>query len=450
MMPGAQVVHPLHGSGRVLALLPGARARVAFDDRPRLPRVVERAALGASGAPAPAPVRTPFDAATDAEAWQAIEALRLGVVPFARAEAYTVARESELAGLSALLDERQGLRLLFGDYGHGKSHLLELFEHQARAAGFATARATLDPAEVPASHPRRLYRALMAGFRCPDAPDCSPVPLFERLAESKPHYDRRGARYSRFLTPALVAHRHRASSDLRARLVDYVVGEEDVDLDDLNGRLSWLGWTSERLLAMSDYRTYGRMYAHLLGTWATWCRDAGYGGLVVLFDEVERVSALDAEQRYLAEQVLRHYAAVTLPLRHLAFDPDEEGEMYRGGKQVHRNLPLRFTRDQPLAVVMALTPAPEVDAAVRRLVRTDAVRVELPALPRRMHGALVERVCALYRQAYPAFRADDAWLHLIRDRVVAAHADAEAAPRHIVRTTVCLLDALRHGRSLPA
>ncbi len=455
MTPGGRVSHPIHGVGRIMSLLAGARVRVVFDERPRLPRIVERAALARTEAASAAmatgvavPIRRAFDPTTEADAWQAIEALRLGVVPLSRVETYTVGREAELAALHGLLGDGGGLRLLFGDYGHGKTHLIELFEHQARQAGFATARATLDPAEVPPSHPRRLYRALMSGFRCPDAADCSPLPLFERLAESDAHLDPKGRRYSRFLTPALRAHRERTNSDLPGKLLDYVQGEP-VDIEDLNQRAGYMDWTHERMLALSDFRTYGRLYAHLIGTWATWCRDAGYKGLVVLFDEVERVSALDAAQRRLADQVLRHYTAVTLPTAHLAFDPNDQDAMYRGGQRVHRNLPLRFTEDQPLSVVMALTPAPDVEATIRRLVSVDSVRIDLSPIARRHHGSLVERVVDLYRGAYPRFAPDGESARRISERVLAALVDAEAVPRHFVRTAVCILDGLRHGGALP-
>ena len=121
MTPGARVCHPVHGDGRIVALLAGARVRVVFDDRPRLPRVVQRAALDATSTPSEAlpqhavigrtaPRRPAFHPETQADAWQAIEALRLGVVPLSRVETYTVGREPQLAALHELLNARAGLR----------------------------------------------------------------------------------------------------------------------------------------------------------------------------------------------------------------------------------------------------------------------------------------------------------------------------------------------------
>jgi hypothetical protein len=382
----------------------------------------------------------------DADAWQSIEALRLGVVPFSLAEAYTVGREAEVASLRRLLEQRQGMRVLFGDYGHGKTHLLDLLEHLARKEGFVTARGTLDPAEVPPSHPLRLYRALVSGMRCPDAPDASPLQILDRLRESREHLGPTGSRHSRFLTPALAARAQ--GSELFPQLLDYVHGHE-VDIDDLNRQMGWHGIASQPLLKLSDFRTFGRVYAHLVGTWAAWCKDAGYKGLVVLLDEVERVSALDAEHHRLAEQVLRHYAAVVLAPQHLAFDPESRDAMYRGGQRVHQELPLRFADDQPLALVMALTPAPEVEALLQRIIAAKGIRIDLPALERRLHGALLDRVVDRYRAAYPDFAPSAAEVARLREQVLAAHQDDDASPRRIVRATVSLLDGLRLERRSP-
>ena len=76
---------------------------------------------------------------------------------------YTVAREPELADIALLLEEGGGCRVLWGDYGAGKTHLLEAAEQLALEQGFATARVTLDPRENrPASSaaPLPAYRGL--------------------------------------------------------------------------------------------------------------------------------------------------------------------------------------------------------------------------------------------------------------------------------------------------
>ena len=82
-----------------------------------------------------------------------LEAMRLGVVPSAEVDTYTVGRDVELAMVDRDLEETAAsggaVRAILGDYGTGKTHLLELIRSRALAAGFLVAEATLDPVETP-------------------------------------------------------------------------------------------------------------------------------------------------------------------------------------------------------------------------------------------------------------------------------------------------------------
>lgn len=462
LVPRARVFHPDHGSGTVVTRMAGARARVRFDRVPALPRVVPVASLvslgngraesdgaatsqrregrpGVYGSRGDAPGRQ----ADWADLWQTIEALRLGVVPFAHARDYTVGRDVDLARLEELLRTGQGMRIVRGDYGVGKTHLLDVLEQVARAAGSVTSRVALDPREVSLSHPLRLYRAVLNGLRFPDGTVGSLDPLFQRLETGGDRVHRLvNGPFSRFLSPALFA-RRTGDMDLIDLLTDYVEGYP-MDVGEVNSRLARAGWRGDRVLAMSDFRTYGRMYVHLLGTLASWLRDAGFKGLVVLFDEMERADVFDASHLGYARQVIAHYAAVTLPRDALRFDPEKL--LYRGGQLVHQRLPLRFREDQPLSVVVALTPAPRTGSVVEGLLDPEHVVVALEPLDRHAYGELIDRVAALYVRAYPDFALGTADRKRLRTTVLASTSREGVVPREMVRGTVTLLDLLRHGR----
>jgi hypothetical protein len=457
VLPRARVFHPDHGAGTVVTPLFGGRARVRFDRAPTLPRSVPVAALVplVNGAQKPEPSRAarvgPRASTTEeraarppdwADLWQTIEALRLGVVPFAHARDYTVGRRAEVARLEELLRLGQGMSIVRGDYGVGKTHLLDVLEQMARAGGFVTSRVTLDPREVALSHPLRLYRAVLNGLRFPDGTAGSLDPIFERLEASGDHVkERAGGPYSRFLSPALFV-RRTGDADLIDLLADYVEGYP-MDMDEVHQRLTTSGWHGDRLLALSDFRTYGRMYAHLLGTLASWAKDAGFKGLLVLFDEMERADVFDAFHLDFAVQVIAHYAAVTLPREALRFDPET---LYRGGHRVHRRLPLRFREDQPLSVVLALTPAPRAGALVEGLLDTSRVVLDINALDTQSYAELVDRVASLYVRAYPEFSLEPNGGERLRKVVMASAPRDGVVPREMVRATVTLLDLLRHGR----
>ena len=332
---GDRVLHADFGSGTVVAKLPLDRVRVVFESAPGLPRTVERAGLEALAPAPPAknarevrralppvpelgqPTRAcSLDGAT---AWQTLEALRLGVVPAIGVQDYTIGREQELADLEQLLADGSGCRVLWGDYGAGKTHLLEAAQQLALDRGFATARVTLDPTERAMHHPLRLYRHIVESVRTHEQGSAGFEEIFEALIDSPRHFEPRGERYSRFFSPYLHVLRH-GDVDQIGWLRDYVRGD-NIGSDEINSILARLGWRGERVLRMSDYRTYGRMYIHLVGTLACWCADGGARGLVVLFDEVERVDSLTPDNQRYAFEVLQHYAAVTMKAQDLASIP---------------------------------------------------------------------------------------------------------------------------------
>jgi hypothetical protein len=228
-------------------------------------------------------------------------------------------------------------------------------------------------------------------------------------------------------------------------LADYVRGE-DVPIQLLGQCLGPLRWDGPRLLTMSDYRTYGRMYVHLVGTLAAWCKDAGLAGLALFFDEFERVDTLSASERLLALEVFRHYAAVLMDRDDLAFDPEH---LYRGGHDVHRALPLRFRDELPLVGMFALTPLGDIEASFRAATRSTRYDLRLQPLGRRDLLELVPRIATLYRRAYPDAVLDDECVARVSALVDRSQGLGEGSFRAAVRATVFALDAARCGR-LPA
>lgn len=497
LAPDDEVMHPVHGAGRVLGLRPGRRVRVRFDRQPHLPRTVredevrpvpaaardilEQMGLGPDGRPlvdpvleaaalaererlataaqpaprvrrarpayietAPAPprerqVHAPADPTRRASYRQAVEALRCGVVPAEHASDYTVGRERELDHIAALLDVGRGLRVVWGDYGTGKTHLLEVAEQMALEANFLVSRVTLDPSEVPPSHPQRLYRALAEHLRTPGELEPGLEPLIRRLAASDDHRLPSGARASRFLSPyAYAAWLEDARTLDWAH--DYAHGYA-VDPHEGRYRLDRCGWPGLPPLTLSDYRTYGRVYVHLVGNIACWARDAGFAGLVVLFDEVEFVGACDREHLEFAREVLSHYAAAVLEPAELGFDPEQD--LYRGGHEVHRSLPLRYEPDQPLSVVFALTPEPAIEELLHRMLPERTRDLWLDELEPAHGPELVRRIAALFEAAYPGATPDAGSLEQLGTSVGTMLAEGQGNARRVVQRIVHHLDAER-------
>lgn len=426
MEPGTRVHHLTMGAGVVQRVLDGGRTlSVTFDVRRnvpyRLPASAFSAVLAEPRRAAPVVARP----ISDADARQALEALRMGVVPARGLERLTVGRDAEQARLDGLFAAGQGTLLISGPYGSGKTHLVELAEARALAEGFLVARTSFDPEETPPSHPLRVYRALATRIRYPGAAGRGLRPLLDALASRASHATPEGASFHRWLTPALWALEH-ADEDLADDLVDFVEGSLPADGADLADELVRAGWRGPRMLSLRDYRTFGQILAYLLGGIATWARDAGHRGLVVLLDEAEYLDRLDATARGLAEQVLRYLAVATMPPAGLAFDP---AASYRGGHAAHRAVPDRFRPDQPLGVIFAFTPNPEVDRALSRTFAGDGARLDLDPLRPSLFPLLADRVLALVTSAHPGLDAP------VQDRHAVRRAMSEADHRGELGTT---------------
>jgi len=410
---------------------PKAKAKPAPKARPKL-----------KAEPAPPSADLTHPQLAPADAWQTMEALRLGVVPARGVRAYTVARDKELADIDAVLAEGQGCRVVWGDYGAGKTHLLDAAEQLGLERGFAVARMTLDPREQAMHKPLRLYRAIMNSVRTRDSMRPGFESLLEPLKDSPEHYRPGGEHFSRFFSPYLHATRS-GEEVLEGWLRDYVRGD-NVPAEYVNMALSHCDWRGPRVLAMPDYRTYGRMYIHLIGTLACWIKDAGAKGLLLVFDEVERVDALRREDQGYAFQVLRHYTAATMLREDLAFDPDR---LYRGGAAVHRDIPLQFREQQPLVSLFALTPLEEITERFHGVTLSHAYDIVLGPLRSELLPELVERVGSLYASAYPAHRAPVDLGRRIVDRIRPELDGGHDSFRDAVRATVFLHDEDRLRRA---
>ncbi|NLM28991.1 MAG: DUF2791 family P-loop domain-containing protein [Methanomicrobiales archaeon] len=95
------------------------------------------------------------------EARVIIEALRQGGVPREKIERFTAGRDGELEKIREWLGSEDGCLRIDGDYGVGKSHLLELIASHALHDGWAVARIEIDPNETPFHKPKRLYQSVV-------------------------------------------------------------------------------------------------------------------------------------------------------------------------------------------------------------------------------------------------------------------------------------------------
>src|SRR5579859_1167204 len=237
---------------------------------------------------------------------RAIEALRAGV-PNRDAVRHlgTTQRAIEkrfLDALSMVAGERRSRRqvpgfLIGGDFGAGKSHLLEWLQHLALEQSFACSRVVISK-EAPLGQPHRVFRAAIQSLKLPGL-----VGGLEELADS---LDMGTASYQDMaaavndpssgfdpLFPAtLLVHEHASAADpQRSRMVGFWRGER-VDLATLRQTLRTLGrpmTVKQRKIADLALPRF-RFVAELLA-------GAGFAGWVILLDELELVAQFSLQSR---------------------------------------------------------------------------------------------------------------------------------------------------------
>ncbi len=328
---GERVTHPTYGSGQVVQVFKnGGEWLVRFENglRFRRPRQeFARQALEYAPAPPPSYALPGPMPRTQFEARQLVEALRVGVAPAQHVRALTIGLTKERESVAAALREARSaggaVRAVVGEYGFGKSHLVELCAQEALERNFLVATASLDLQELPPHRAFAIYSALTRSLRYPDSDERGLGPLFERA-------DAAGL-----------------SGPLQS-LTEQPVNPLTLTLDALaktpgtRARTIWLAWLmgARRVKVMNKATPTGvkfpsvykvghnaRQMAFLLSGLSSLAKLSGYSGLCVLIDEAESYSLLHPDQRPKAG--LFFSASVHAALRERSLIPEDSLPQHR-------------------------------------------------------------------------------------------------------------------------
>ncbi len=314
MSEAQRVEHPYFGSGFLLkTYVNGTEWEVRFDSgrRFRLPaREFKDGRLAPISEPAPIQPAAPLPApvprdAVQFRARQAVEVLRMGTVPVREIEAFTVGLRSQIKALDNALAVAVAsageVQAVIGDYGYGKSHLIELAAQRALAANFVVARASLDLKETPPNKALEIYRTLTASLQYPDSQQRGLGPLLDRAVEQPGTIEEFASRGRLVRCPLTLALRVLADPSNyynRRGVMHWVAGQTKKNaLVNSAFRRTTLG-TPPALYANGNT---GRQYAYLLTAISALAHLLGYSGLAVLIDESEHYSLLNPLQRQRAD-----------------------------------------------------------------------------------------------------------------------------------------------------
>jgi hypothetical protein len=303
-MIGETVEHPQYGRGQVVAAYRnGSEVMVRFENGLRFRRpwrefsggdkVVAGAKLPATPTTLPAPMPR-----SQLEARQLIESLRLGIAPVQHIPELTVNLEAErnslIQGLNQAHQRGGAVRAVVGEYGYGKSHIVELTTQEALNRNFLVGSISLDLQELPPHRSFDIYADAMRRIRYPDGDERGLAPLLEKAAGQDGV-----ASQLRDLSPA--------------GLDPLVIGLLAIaNTTSWRQRLAWANWLmgGRRVTLMNKAMPKGikfpsiyrvgnnaRQIAFLFTGVSALARLANYSGLCLLVDEAESYSLLAPYQR---------------------------------------------------------------------------------------------------------------------------------------------------------
>ncbi len=243
------------------------------------------------------------------ESRRALEALRAGVPNRDAVSALGSLQTAVEDRFSELLDavlsrgektEPAGGMLIGGGFGSGKSHVLEHLAHRALDAGFVVSKVVISK-ETALHDPVKVFRAAIEDARVPGRPGAAIDEIVAALQPNSPDY---AALYrwlhredcpvdSRFAASLFLYEYAKGDAEFADRIVQFWGGER-LSVPDIRRRLKEAGAgstyalakTTERDLAVDRFRFVPRLI-----------QAAGFGGWVVLLDEVELIGRYSLLQR---------------------------------------------------------------------------------------------------------------------------------------------------------
>jgi hypothetical protein len=393
------VSHPVFGEGEVAeSRWNGAELLVRFQTGLRLWLPARRVRL-VGGTEAELVGGSPVTLTVDRiQACRMIEAFRLGIVPHQDVEQFTFGRERETAMVEeALLRLKQGkgeVYLVEGEYGTGKTHLMEYIHHRALFSGFATSLCQFDPLEVSPHRPKRVYREVVHNLR------------FIKYGQEGGYRDllRQAAqldfRDHVFFGPVLDKLAKLDSGHVESEVFwQWIEGESTKEYaTDTASRNRVRGGL--RIPALYDFSTAADFYCNIFSAISCMARAVGLSGLVLLIDEAETVTRL-WDIIYLTKSVNFMEGLVRLA-------QNDEDLRRLNPRMIHnqvRPVPYMY-RDPAILLAFATTPSP-YDYSYLRLANRVNRKVELGLLPERALVDAFSNLVMLYQVAYPGFQASE-------------------------------------------
>lgn len=337
-----------------------------------------------------------------------VEAFRLGIVPRQDVSEFTFGRAAEAGKVRELLHaltEGNGNSLVIeGDYGTGKTHLLEYIYCQALQMRLVVSRVEFDPVEVTPNRPKRMYRELVHNLcwlgRDEEMPELTREYGFRDLLCRATGLDMGDhvffAPVLKRLTQFQKRRTRTADAELRREVFWQMIEGESTKEYAIQHNAPYRIWGGYAIPALYDFSTAGDYYCYILSGLSYICRQLGLNGLVVLIDEAETVTHLWDIIAY-----TRGMSFIEGLIRTAQNDPELKAVNTRLIHNRMRPTPYIY-REPYILLVIATTPKP-FDYTYLKM--TNHAHQRLTLNPFREHELreAFERLIAIYQRAYPGF-----------------------------------------------
>jgi len=398
-MIGELVTHPQYGEGQITAIYRNGREwMVRFQSglRFRRPRQEFEGQPENSVQPQPTqslPAFAPMPP-SQFDARQLVEALRVGVAPVQHIQELTIGLAEERTSLAAGLKKAHAsggaVRAVIGDYGFGKSHIVELTAQEALDRDFLVATVSLDLLELPPHRSFDIFAGLMTNLRYPDDDERGVGPLLTKATA----------------IPAIKTQLHDLTGESWDPLA--VALEAISNTSSVRQRRAWEQWLmgGRRVTIMNRgvprgvkfptiYRigANARQMAYLLSGVSVLARLCGYSGLCVLIDEAESYSLLASYQRPKASQF---FSAVIYAALQESQSRIEASDL---PQHRFRHYPLVYADRQSLFFLFTVTRS-DTRMPLDEWLETDQILDLNPHHTPQEIGQFLEKVMAYHAQAY--------------------------------------------------
>ncbi|MBU1949839.1 MAG: hypothetical protein KJ927_14090, partial [Candidatus Eisenbacteria bacterium] len=237
----------------------------------------------------------------------------------------------------------------------------------------------------------------------------------------------------------------------------WIEGQDEASSEFLTQWVGRQGLPRQWFPALPDHRTRSHTYTYLLTGISELARRVGYSGLVVLLDEAEYHERLGGEDRSFGDDFFARllYAALRPAAGQLAA---WEHNSYRGGHRQTKDEPTIFQFPSGLVPVIAGTPETRVARLLESFLIEDQV-IHIPSLGSADVHQLILKLANLYWSGYGPGSGNGDWPPTVsketfRGAVCSLEQwaedwmkyGAEDVVRPVIRTTIHILDLLRHGR----